>query len=97
MKKNEAVVLFFGETYDSPLVLNNIKRKDGKIVSGWVYNGNWNYLVRNGKVYCTYGNKKDYIRDLPEKITEIDVTDLYETTGDYNEIIWKARQLIQTN
>ena len=45
MKKNEAVVLFFGEKYDSPLVLNDIKRKDGKIISGWVYNGNWDYVV----------------------------------------------------
>lgn len=97
MMKNEAVVLFFGEKYESPLVLNNIKRKDGKIVSGWVYNGNWDYIVRNGKIYCGYRNKEDYIRDLPEKITEIDVTDLYETTGDYNEIIWKARQSIPTN
>jgi hypothetical protein len=93
MKKNEAVVLFFGET-EYPLYLSNIKRKNGEIVSGWVENGHWDYLVRNGKVYCGSRNEEDYIQDLPEKITEIDVTDF---DGHYNDVIWQARQLIPTN
>lgn len=95
MGTGRKVVLFVD---DMPLLLSEIKRNpEGKIVSGWVENGQWFMALTGGILLACYDKRRvnDPVRRIDvgkSKFVEVDVTGI---NGGYNEVIEQARCLLR--
>ena len=84
LDKNKTVIEY-------SLLLSGMKETP-QTVRGFVENGCWEFLWKDGKMYVSSESPKNYIAPAPTKPLIFKVTD---TRGDYNRIMGKAHKKIE--
>ena len=84
------VVVFYGDDL-SPLYLLGAKWVDGRVVSGAVENGAWDFYVKGDEIQAKQGNR--IYNRWPYNVKHT-VEVPADVRGDYNEVIeWAQEQL----
>jgi len=81
-----------GETEIEYSLLLSKMKETPQTVKGFVENGCWEFLWKDGKMFVGSACPKNYIVDKPAKPLIFKVTD---TRGDYNRIMDKAHEKIE--